>query len=63
MFSSRVAHIQLGAMTSGVALLGAGIGVGSSMVTRTGALLFAGGVALFASQIIRVGRGGNVKTK
>ncbi len=63
MFSSRVAHVQLAAMACGVALLGGGIGAGSSFVTRMGALLFASGVALFASQIIRVARGGGVKIK
>jgi hypothetical protein len=61
MFSARVAHMQLAAMASGVTLLGGGIGAGSSIVTRAGALLFASGVALFASQIIRVARGG-IKT-
>jgi hypothetical protein len=58
MFSARVAHMQLAAMASGVTLLGGGLGAGSSIVTRAGALLFASGVALFASQIIRVARGG-----
>ena len=58
MFSARVAHVQLAAMASGVTLVGGGIGAGSSIVTRAGALLFASGVALFASQIIRVARGG-----
>lgn len=61
MFSARVAHVQLAAMASGVALLGGGIGAGSGNITRAGALLFASGVALFASQIIRVARGGKVK--
>jgi hypothetical protein len=58
MFSARVAHVQLAAMASGVALLGGGIGAGSSIATRTGAVLFAGGAALFISQIARVALGG-----
>jgi hypothetical protein len=62
MFSARVAHMQLAAMASGVTLLGGGLGAGSSIVTRAGALLFASGVALFASQIIRVARGGIKKS-
>jgi hypothetical protein len=62
-FSARIAQVQLAVMASGVALLGTGIGAGSSFVTRTGSLLFASGVALFASQIIRVARGGDIKRK
>ncbi len=58
MFSARVAHVQLAAMASGVALLGGGIGAGSSIATHVGAVLFAGGVALFISQIARVALGG-----
>ena len=56
LFSARVAHVQLVAMALGVALLAAGIGARSVAVARGGALLFAAGVALFASQIARVGR-------
>lgn len=56
-FSSRVAHVQLAVMTSGVALLAGGIGAGSTHVTRCGAVLFVAGVALFASQILRVAFG------
>jgi len=61
MFSARVAHVQLAAMALGVALLAGGIGAGSSIVTRAGAVLFACGVALFASQIARVALGGILK--
>lgn len=61
MFSARVAHVHLAVMASGVAALGVGIGVGSSIVTRSGALLFATGVALFVSQILLVARGGKLK--
>jgi hypothetical protein len=61
MFSARVARVHLVAMVSGVATLGIGIGSGSIVVTRAGTLLFAIGVALFVSQIIRVARGGKLK--
>jgi hypothetical protein len=61
MFSARVARVHLVAMVSGVATLGIGIGSGSIIVTRAGTLLFAIGVALFVSQIIRVARGGKLK--
>jgi hypothetical protein len=58
MFSSRVAHVQLCAMAAGVAMLGGGIGAGSSLFTRGGAIAYAGGVLLFASQIVRIVLGG-----
>lgn len=61
MFSQRVAHGHLAVMAGGVASLGVGIGVGSGTVTRAGALLFAAGVVLFVSQIIRVARGGKLE--
>lgn len=58
LFSARVARVQLVAMAAGVSLLGAGIGAGSTTITRTGAMLFAAGAGLFASQIARVAFGG-----
>lgn len=57
-FSARVARLQLAAMAAGVSLLGAGIGAGSSTITRAGAMLFAAGAFLFASQMARVAFGG-----
>jgi hypothetical protein len=56
-FSSRVAHAQLALMATGVTLLAAGIGAGSSLVVRSGAAAFLLGVILFMSQIHRVVRG------
>jgi len=53
-FSARVALVQLGVMTLGVALLAVGIATGSVHVTRCGAVLFTAGVALFLSQIARI---------
>jgi hypothetical protein len=58
MYSSRVAHGQLALMAFGVTLLAIGIGAGSSRVARCGAVLWAGGVLLFVSQIGRVATGG-----
>jgi hypothetical protein len=54
MYSARVAHLQLGLMTSGVVLLGSGIGAASVHVVRAGAALFLAGVLVFVSQIVRV---------
>jgi len=53
-FSARVAAVQLGLMTLGVTLLAVGIAAGSLHVTRCAAVLFAAGVALFLSQIVRI---------
>lgn len=58
MYSSRVAHGQLALMALGVTLLAIGIGTGSPHVARCGAVLWAGGVLLFVSQIGRVALGG-----
>lgn len=58
MYSSRIAHAQLAAMTTGVALLGGGTLAGAAIATRAGALLFLAGVALFVSQIARIAFGG-----
>jgi len=58
MFSSRVAHVQLALMALAVTLLSTGIATSSLHVTRCGALLYAVGVALFLSQIVRVAVGG-----
>lgn len=56
-FSTRVAQVQLGLTVSAIALIGLGIGFGSTPVTRCGAVLFLAGVALFVSQIARVAMG------
>lgn len=56
-FSARVAHVQLGAMTLAIALIGIGIGAGSVALVRAGAILFVLAVALFASQLGRVALG------
>jgi hypothetical protein len=58
MFSSRVAHLQLALMTLAVTMLAAGIATASLHLTRYGAVLFAAGVLLFISQILRVTMGG-----
>lgn len=58
LYSSRVAQVQLVAMTAGVTLLGGGILAGAVHVTRCGAVLFLGGIVLFMSQIVRVASGG-----
>lgn len=58
LYSARVAHVQLGAMTLGVTLLAGGIAAGSTHVTRCGTVLFLAGVLLFVSQIGRVALGG-----
>lgn len=58
MYSSRVAHVQLGAMVLGVAMLAGGTLAGSASATRVGAALFLAGVALFVSQISRIAFGG-----
>lgn len=58
MYSARVAQVQLFCMASGVALLITGISAASSHVARCGAVLFLGGVLLFASQVARVAYGG-----
>jgi hypothetical protein len=41
-----------------VAVLGGGIGAGSNLFTRVGAIAYAGGVVLFSSQIVRIALGG-----
>ncbi len=56
-FSARVAHVQLVAMVSAIVLLGAGIGAGSAIVVRTGAVFFVVAVSLFVSQLGRVALG------
>ena len=58
MFSSRVAHAQLALMSLAVTLLATGVATASLHVTRCGAVLFAAGVLLFISQILRVTMGG-----
>jgi hypothetical protein len=56
-FSTRAAQVQLALMASAIALLGLGIGFGSTHVTRCGAVLFLAGVLVFVSQITRVALG------
>lgn len=57
MFSARLAEVQLALMAGGVALIGTGIGFGLAVAVRLGALLFAGGTIVFASQLARVAVG------
>ena len=57
MYSARIAQLQLGAMTAGVVLLGAGILTGAPHVTRCGTVLFLTGVLLFTSQLVRISFG------
>lgn len=54
LYSARVASVQWGLMTASIAVLVAGTLAGHARCARVGALLFAAGVALFASQIARV---------
>lgn len=54
LYSARVAHVGLVALSLAVVALAAGAALGSSLVVRGGALSFAGGVALFISQMARV---------
>jgi len=58
LYSAKVAYVQLGLMTLGVALLAGGTGAGAPHVTRCGAVLFLAGVLLFTTQIARVAFGG-----
>jgi hypothetical protein len=57
MYSARLAHLQLGLMAGGVALLGGGIAGGSVAGVRAGAILFVAGVLVFLAQLARVARG------
>jgi hypothetical protein len=57
-YSARVAHVQLGLMTTGVLQLLGGIALGGARITRCGAILFLGGVLMFAGQLGRVAAGG-----
>lgn len=56
LYSARVAAAQWLLMTASVVLIGAGTLAGHAHCARVGALLFAGGVLLFVSQIVRVAR-------
>lgn len=58
MFSAKLAHVQLGLMAFGVALLGGGTLAGATHPVRCGAVLFLAGVLLFVSQIVRIAFGG-----
>lgn len=57
LYSSRLAHLQLGLMAGGVAGLTAGIGAGAGQVTRCGAALFLGGVLVFLAQLGSISAG------
>ncbi len=58
LYSARLAHVQLVLMASAVVLIAGGIGAGSAVVVRTGALLYLAGALLFAGQMARVTFGG-----
>jgi hypothetical protein len=57
LYSARVAMVQLIVMTAGVAVLAAGTVAGHAHCVRVGAVLFAAGVALFLTPIVRVAGG------
>ena len=61
LYSARIAHGGLVALSLAVVALAAGAALGSPTVVRAGALLFAGGVALFISQMARVALAGAVR--
>ena len=54
LYSARVATVQWLLMTASVVALGAGTLAGHAHCTRAGAVLFATGVLLFLSQVVRV---------
>ena len=56
LYSSRVATVQWAFMGAACAILTAGTLAGHAHCTRVGSVLFAAGVLLFTSQIIRVAR-------
>ena len=58
LYSARLAHVQLLLMASAVVLVAGGIGAGSAVIVRAGALLYLAGVLLFAGQMARVTFGG-----
>jgi hypothetical protein len=58
MYSVRVARVQLGVMPAGVLILVASVLRGTPAATYGGAMLFALGVLLFVSQLVRVAFGG-----
>jgi hypothetical protein len=58
LYSARVAHVQLALMAAGVAGMAGGVAAGGALAVRVAAVAFAAGVALFATQIVRVARGG-----
>lgn len=57
LYSARVATVQWVLMSVAVAIMSAGTVLGHAHCVRVGAVLFAAGVLLFASQIARVARG------
>lgn len=57
LYSSRIAHVDLVLFVLGIAAMESGVITGITILARIGACLFAGAVALFASQIIRVAFG------
>jgi hypothetical protein len=56
-FSAPLAHVQLGLMATGVVLLSAGTALGAVHLTRCGAVLFLGGILMFAAQLGRMAAG------
>jgi hypothetical protein len=60
MYSTPVAHLQLGLMLAGLLLLAPSILLGVAPGARVGASLFLAAVLLFAGQIVRVARGGRL---
>ncbi len=57
LYSSRLGHIDLLLFMLGISGLTVGVMTGSSILVRSAACLFASGVALFVSQMIRVAFG------
>ncbi len=57
LYSPRVAHTDLVLLVTGIVGMTAGIATGVELVVRVAAILFAAGIALFVSQIIRVAFG------
>ena len=57
LYSSRIAHIDLLLFVLGVVGMVFGVITGNSIIVRGAACLFAGGVGLFVSQIVRVAFG------
>lgn len=54
LYSARAAHAGLASFAIAMLVLTGGVALGSGVVTRIGALFFAGGVAMFVGQMVRV---------